>query len=157
MAYAIHRHDLAQLARAGGRDLAAVANAREIRLEVAAPAAPVWVDCDETLLLRAIGNLLSNAIRYSPDGGRVAVEVESVRAGKVALAVLDQGPGIPDEHKQRIFERFYRVSSKHKGGAGTGIGLAIAMSIVEGHGGSIRVEDAPGGGSRFVLELQAAA
>ncbi|MGH7566972.1 MAG: ATP-binding protein [Gemmatimonadota bacterium] len=155
MAYAIHRHDLASLARAGARDLAAVAEAREIRIDVEALTGQIWVDCDETLILRAIANLLSNAIRYSPDGGRIRVEVGPVRAGMVALAVLDQGPGVPDEHKSRIFERFYRVSSKHKGGSGTGIGLAIAKSILEGHGGTIRVEDAAGGGSRFVLELQA--
>jgi signal transduction histidine kinase len=155
MEFSIQRHDLARLARAGVRDLAAVANAREIRIDVEAPTAPLWVDCDETLLLRAIENLLSNAIRYSPDGGRIRVEVGPVPAGMVALAVLDQGRGVPDEHKTRIFERFYRVSSKHKGGQGTGIGLAIARSILDGHGGTIRVEDAVGGGSRFVLELQA--
>jgi two-component system sensor histidine kinase ResE len=72
------------------------------------------------------------------------------------LTVEDQGRGVPDEHKDRVFERFYRVDSKRKGGLGTGIGLAIVKSIVEGHQGSIRVEDAAGGGSRFVIELPAA-
>ena len=157
MTYAIQRHDLARLARIGVRDLAGVANTREIRVDVEVPTGPVWVDCDETLILRVIENLLSNAIRYSPDGGRIRVEVGPVPVGMVALAVLDQGRGIPDEHKTRIFERFYRVNSKHKGGLGTGIGLTIAKSIVEGHGGTIRVEDAVGGGSRFVLELHEAA
>lgn len=156
MTYTIRRLDLARLAGLGAGDLAGVANNREIHVDVEAPAGPVWVDCDETLILRVIENLLSNAIRYSPDGGRIRVEAGPVAGGMVALAVEDQGRGIPDEHKTRIFDRFYRVDSKRKGGPGTGIGLAIAKSIVEGHGGRIRVVDATGGGSRFVFELPAA-
>jgi signal transduction histidine kinase len=153
MTYMVQRHDLARLARLGAADLAGVANTREIQVDVEAPAGPVWVDCDETLILRVIENLLSNAIRYSPDAGRIRVEVRALAGGLAALAVEDQGRGIPDEHKARIFDRFYRVHSKRKSGPGTGIGLAIAKSIVEGHGGTIRVEDAVGGGSRFVVEL----
>lgn len=153
MTYAIKRHDLARLARLGAGDLSGVAITREIQVDVKAPTGPVWVDCDESLLLRVIENLLSNAIRYSPNGGRILMEVGAVAGGMVALAVADQGPGIPDDHKTRIFDRFYRVDSKRKGGPGTGIGLAIAKSIVEGHGGSIRIDDAVGGGSRFVVEL----
>ena len=155
MVFAIQRHDLARLAQAGVRDLTGAAKAREVQVDVEAPAESVWVDCDETLLLRAIENLLSNAIRYSPKKGRIRVEVVPARAGVATLAIADQGPGIPDEHKAKVFERFYRVDSTHKGGPGTGIGLAIAKSILDGHGGTIRVEDAAGGGSRFVLELRA--
>ena len=153
MTYAIQRHDLARLTRLAAGDLAGVANTRDIQVDVEGPIGPVWVDCDEVLILRVIENLLSNAIRYSPGGGRIRVDMEPVTGGKVTLAVRDQGRGIPDQHKTRIFERFYRVDSNQKGGPGTGIGLAIAKSIVEGHGGTIRVEDAVGGGSRFVVEL----
>ena len=153
MTYAIQHHDLARLARLAAGDLGGVASTRDIQVDIEAPIGPVWVDCDESLILRVIENLLSNAIRYSPDSGRIRVEVEPLPGGKVALAVRDQGRGIPDQHKTQIFERFYRVDSKQKGGPGTGIGLAIAKSIVEGHGGTIRVEDAVGGGSRFVIEL----
>ena len=153
MTYAIQRHDLARLSRLAAGDLGGVASTRDIQVDIEAPIGPVWVDCDESLILRVIENLLSNAIRYSPNSGRIRVEVGPVPEGKVALAVRDQGRGIPDQHKTQIFERFYRVDSKQKGGPGTGIGLAIAKSIVEGHGGTIRVEDAVGGGSRFVIEL----
>lgn len=157
MVFAIERQDLTRLARVAVRDLATMASARGIRIDVNAPAAAVPVDCDETLLLRVIENVLSNAIRYSPDGGRVRVEVMSGGEGMAVLVVQDDGPGIPDEHKTRIFERFYRVDPNRKGGPGTGIGLAIAKSIVDAHGGTIRVENAPGGGSRFVVELHARA
>jgi signal transduction histidine kinase len=156
MTYRFGRHDLGQLARDGVRDLVGVAHARKIRVDVEAPVAPVWVECDETLLLRAIENLVTNAIRYSPNGGCVRVEVGPARGGTATLKVEDQGRGIPNEHKQRVFDRFYRVDSKRKGGLGTGIGLAIVKSIAEGHRGSIRVEDAAGGGSRFVIELPGA-
>jgi two-component system sensor histidine kinase GlrK len=153
MSFAIDRHDLSRVARVAVGELSTMANARRIGIDMEAPAEPVLVECDETLLLRAIENLLSNAIRYSPVGGRVRMEVALGEAEMAVLVVHDEGPGIPDEHKARIFERFYRVDPKRKGGPGTGIGLAIAKSIVDGHAGTIRVEDAPGGGSRFVVEL----
>jgi signal transduction histidine kinase len=155
MSFAIDRHDLSCVARLAVGELSTMANARRIGIDMEAPAEPVLVECDETLLLRAIENLLSNAIRYSPVGGRVRMEVALGEAEMAVLVVQDEGPGIPDEHKARIFERFYRVDPKRKGGPGTGIGLAIAKSIVDGHAGTIRVEDAPGGGSRFVVELHA--
>lgn len=155
MSFAIDRHDLSGIARVAVGELSTMASARRVGIDMEAPAEPVFVECDETLFLRAIENLLSNAIRYSPVGGRVRVEVALGEAEMAVLGVQDEGPGIPDEHKARIFERFYRVDPKRKGGPGTGIGLAIAKSIVDGHGGTIRVEDAPGGGSRFVVELHA--
>ena len=155
MSFAIDRHDLSCVARVAVGELSTMASARRIGIDLKAPVEPVLVECDETLLLRAIENLLSNAIRYSPVGGRVRMEVALGAAEMAVLVVQDDGPGIPDEHKARIFERFYRVDPKRKGGPGTGIGLAIAKSIVDGHGGTIRVEDAPGGGSRFVVEFHA--
>lgn len=155
MTYAMDRHDLAQIARAALRDVTATAHARAIRIDLDAPVGPVWIECDETGMVRVVENLVANAIRYSPARGTVRVAVEHRDDGEVALTVSDEGPGIPDDQKLRIFDRFYRVDSRIKGGTGTGIGLAIAKSVVGEHGGSVYVEDAAGGGSRFVVRLKA--
>lgn len=156
MKYTFKPLDLAHLVRVAVGDLAAAAASRRVRIDLEAPTDPVWVDCDETLMVRVTENLLSNALRYSPANSCVRIGVET--DGRVAkLTVADEGPGIPDEHKQRIFERFYRVDPRRKGGPGTGIGLAIAKSVVDEHEGTLKVEDAVGGGSRFVIELPAVA
>jgi signal transduction histidine kinase len=75
-------------------------------------------------------------------------------AAGVVCEVWDSGPGIPDAHKLKVFERFHRVDETRRGDQSTGIGLAITQSIVEGHGGQVWVEDEPDGGSRFVLLLE---
>ena len=111
---------------------------------------------DRAVLREALINLLDNAIKYSPEGTRVGVRLRSVdgRAPGAAIEISDQGPGIPPEHRERIFERFYRIDkarSRDLGGAG--LGLAIAKWAIDVHGGSIRVEDRPEGGSTFRVVL----
>ncbi|WP_426516096.1 sensor histidine kinase [Diaminobutyricibacter sp. McL0618] len=108
---------------------------------------------DETLLVTAVHNLISNAIQYSPPGSRVGVGVRTVD-GVVEIAVTDQGEGIPEEDLDRVFERFFRVDqarSRHTGG--TGLGLAIVKHAVQNHGGDIRVWSQPGRGSTFTIRL----
>ncbi len=112
------------------------------------------IEGDRALLLQAVRNVLSNAVKFTPDGGRLGVGVRPSGDG-VTFEVWDSGPGVPDAAKTRIFDRFYRADGEGRGRQGTGLGLAIARTIVQTHDGSIRVEDREGGGSRFLLELPA--
>jgi two-component system heavy metal sensor histidine kinase CusS len=103
------------------------------------------VEGDRQKLRRVLANLLSNAIRHSPDNESIVVAINSTAAGMVTLAVTDHGPGIPAKHQPRIFDRFYRAdASRARHSGGTGLGLAIARSIVQLHGGDIRVTSEPG-------------
>lgn len=102
---------------------------------------------DPDRLHQVISNLVENAIRHSPDGGRVSVSVHH-RDGALTIEVDDQGPGIPEEEASRVFERFYRSSD-----GGTGLGLAIARWIVDLHGGAIRAESSNPNGCRMVVAL----
>jgi signal transduction histidine kinase len=108
---------------------------------------------DPRRLDRALINLLTNAIKFTPDGGRVTVSTR--RAGdRVRIEVADTGIGIPPEDQDKIFDRFFRSSSAaHLAVPGTGLGLAITKMIVEGHGGEIEVSSTPGEGTRFTLAL----
>lgn len=99
----------------------------------------------------AMANLLSNAIRHSPEGGRVGVGIER-RDGDCVVSVTDQGEGIAPEHLPRLFERFYRVdAARSREGGGTGLGLSIARHTMRRHGGDIEVWSQPGVGSTFTL------
>jgi two-component system sensor histidine kinase KdpD len=102
---------------------------------------------------QVLTNLLENAARYSPPGGEVLVAV-SPWHGAVPVRVSDQGPGVPPEDRDRVFEAFYRGDAA--AGVGSGLGLAIARAIVLGHGGRIWIEGAPGGGTAVVFELPVA-
>jgi CheY-like chemotaxis protein len=106
---------------------------------------------DETRLRQVLYNLLSNAIKYAGTGGRVELEVRG-RGDHAVLVVRDDGPGIPDERKEQIFEPFERLD-EHQHIQGTGLGLSIARRIVELHEGTMRVENAPDGGAVFTVEL----
>ena len=85
-------------------------------------------------------NLLDNAIEYSPQGGSIAIELSTPDADRVEIAVRDHGPGIPPDHREHIFERFYQAGEGQSNAAGMGLGLYISSEIVELHGGSIRAE-----------------
>jgi signal transduction histidine kinase len=113
---------------------------------------------DRRRVEQVLTNLLSNAAAHTPPGGRVAVEA-SANNGHVVLSVSDSGPGIPDEERARVFEKFYRgPNALQRGDPGSGLGLAIVRSLVELHGGSARVEagTAEMPGARFVVELPTA-
>lgn len=129
---------------------------REVRLEPAL-AAPTdehdepEVEGDAELLVSAVGNLVRNAIRFSPPGESVDVLVERVR-DHVRIAVRDRGPGIPENQIPRLFERFYLAPDDRRP-AGSGLGLSIAQSIVRLHHGDIRVRNLPQGGCEFAVTL----
>jgi len=146
---------LVEIAAEVAEELAALADARGVRVDVEGPGAEVL--CDADALRRAVSNLVDNAIRVSPPGGRV-----SIRAGDgpdgVRLDVDDEGPGIPLEEQARVFERFWRADeSRSRASGGSGLGLAIVRRIVELHDGTVTVESAPGEGARFTIRLPAAA
>jgi two-component system phosphate regulon sensor histidine kinase PhoR len=102
---------------------------------------------DEAMIGRVVNNLVQNAVKFTPEGGTITVTAEPVD-DDVQVSVIDSGPGIPREEQRRVFERFYKADRARSGG-GTGLGLAIARHIVEGHGGRIWVDSAPGRGASF--------
>ena len=146
--------DAADLVREAGRDAQLLAGQR--RLEIRAWAEDhLPVAGDPVRLRQLLVALLDNAVRYTPDGGRI--EIEGRRAdGRVEVRVSDTGPGIPPEHLPRVFERFYRVDpSRSRSRGGTGLGLPIARGIAEAHGGSLRAESKQGKGTTFIVSLPA--
>jgi signal transduction histidine kinase len=133
-----------------------VRNVVDARAE-AAPAVetevpPLLVQGDRRRLDRIVANLLDNADRYAAGAVRVAVRR---RDGRVRLEVDDAGPGVPEELRERVFERFARgVQAGQRGqDGGSGLGLALVAQHVRHHRGSVWIEDRPGGGARFVVEL----
>lgn len=117
----------------------------QIRLADSVPES-VTVDVD-VVREEVLGNLVSNALRFTPEGGRIAIDVEG-REGGVDITVTDSGSGIPEEHRAHIFDKHY--TSDRTRTVGSGLGLAIAKEMVELHGGLITLEDAPPGwGARF--------
>ncbi len=118
--------------------------------------APPAVVCDAPKLRRALGNLLDNAVKYSPDGGEVRIEVSSAQDG-VVISIADQGEGMPPERVPALFERFTQLdmSSTRRFG-GMGIGLFVAYNIVRAHGGTIYASSEPGEGSVFTVRLPVA-
>ncbi len=108
----------------------------------------------ERELHSAISNLLNNAVRYTPAGGRVELNVQLNEDGSLTVAVRDTGIGIASEHLPRLHERFYRVDgSRSRDTGGTGLGLSIVKHVAQRHGGEVSVDSEPGLGSRFVLTL----
>ncbi|MDI3402446.1 ATP-binding protein [Streptomyces cavernicola] len=112
------------------------------------------VEVDKGLLERAVANIVENAVKYSP-GGRPVTVSGSALGDRVEVRVVDRGPGVPDDAKDRIFEPFQRHGDAPRG-AGVGLGLAVARGFVEAMGGTLNAEDTPGGGLSMVLTLRAA-
>jgi signal transduction histidine kinase len=126
----------------------------ELRLEQ--DGAPAVAIADEDKLRQVLVNLLDNAIKYSPDGGDVAVELDGGH-GRVRLTVRDRGLGIPPGEQERIFEKFYRLDpALTRGVGGSGLGLFISRELVARMGGSLTVRSQPGEGAAFVVDLPAA-
>lgn len=107
---------------------------------------------DAERMAQVLGNLLTNALRYTPAGGNIALAARGA-AGSVELHVQDSGPGIPLDEQANVFHRFYRGDPTRPHNGETGLGLAIAKSLVEAQGGSIRLESEPGKGAHFILEF----
>jgi signal transduction histidine kinase len=127
------------------------AEARGLRVAVVVNPESLVVDADHARMQQVLRNLVANAVRHSPDGGRLILKA-TAGGRQVELEVIDEGPGIAADERGRVFERFYRADAARSGG-GAGLGLAIARWIVELHGGAIHAEDAEPHGCRMVVEL----
>ncbi|NLD55868.1 MAG: HAMP domain-containing histidine kinase [Burkholderiaceae bacterium] len=141
-------------------DLAGLAAEEASRVDAVAASddgdTPLVVTGDPRLLRRLLRNLLENASRHG-DGAGEPVRIELAReAESVRIAVLDRGPGVPPESRERIFEPFYRVGGHSEQSGGVGLGLALVRQIASAHGGDARCEAREGGGSRFVVSLPVA-
>jgi len=109
---------------------------------------------DNDRMHQVISNLLDNAIKYGRAGGKTSVEGRPLPDGRLEIAVVDDGPGIPKDAQDRIFERFYRVDkARSREQGGTGLGLAIVKHVVQAHSGEVRIESEPGSGSRFIINF----
>jgi len=131
-------------------DLLVLAVEESARIQVAAEGDAAVVSGDERLLRRALRNLLENARRYGGDD--VAVHVRALPSG-AEVQVFDRGPGVPEAYRERIFEAFFRLPGHAEREGGVGLGLALVRQIAQRHGGSVRCEPRPGGGSCFTLWL----
>jgi two-component system OmpR family sensor kinase len=112
------------------------------------------LDADPDRLAQALRNLMRNAIEQTAPGGLVRLSADATRDGGVVLAVEDDGPGIPADQRERVFDRFHRTdSARNRSRGGAGLGLAIVRAIVDAHGGRAAAGESPEGGARVQIEL----
>lgn len=142
------RTSLLYLVRESTALFESIARKNRVRLRIA-EGRDVEARVDPGQIQHAFADLLINAIEAMPEGGRATVTLSS-RDGAAAIEVQDEGPGIPDADRERVFEPFFTTKTA---GRGTGLGLSVAKSIIEIHGGRIELSSAPEGGSRFTLHL----
>jgi two-component system sensor histidine kinase/response regulator len=143
-------NDLVAIAGEARAALSALDRSRVIELDAAGP---VLVRCDRAILKRVLENLLGNAIRHTPAGGRIAISVRAHDRG-ARVVVQDEGPGVPREARSKIFEKFGTVAARQERAFhSVGLGLAFSKLAVEAHGGVIGVDDAQPNGSLFWFEL----
>ncbi len=148
------RVDLAAVCREVVEALQPWLDERQLRAQLEAEG-PVWAWADPQRVRQVVQNLVHNAVRFSPPAGTVRLVV-AARGEWAELAVEDQGPGIPAEDLERVFEPFYRADpSRSRQSGGSGLGLAVVKHLVLAHGGTVRAERRPQGGSRFVVRLPA--
>ena len=146
--------ELGRLCRDAAARFHPSARAKGVALEV--DAQRVMIDSDQRLLEMVLDNLLTNAVRYTPAGGRIDLQLRR-RRGEIIILVRDTGVGIPAEHQQRVFDRLYRVDdSRDRDRGGSGLGLAIAQRAAHTLGGRIELESRPGRGSEFRLVVPSA-
>ena len=143
--------DLNAMARLACDNLSAKLESAGVRLQLDLWPQPVMILGDQETLQLAIGNLLDNALKYAGEQRLIELSVAPAD-GRARLSVQDHGPGIPEEHHARIFERFYRVDkARSRQLGGTGLGLAIVKHVMIAHNGEIRLQSSPGKGARFNL------
>ncbi|WP_243090309.1 ATP-binding protein [Thermus neutrinimicus] len=145
------RVDLKALLLRAAEEMRPLARRKGIALRLVLPKGEAWVFGDPEWLYQAVLNVVNNAIKYTPEGGRVAVRL-LVGPEQYGIAVSDTGPGIPKEEQERVFEPFYRASTRGEV-EGTGLGLALVKRVLEAHGGEVRLRSRLGRGSTFLLLL----
>ena len=147
------RTDLSALTAEVGDCLHVLAEEKEQTLTITAPA-PLYVEADRTTMRQALINLLDNAIKYTPEGGKIRVTVGKTTANEFFIAVSDNGPGIAPEFQDMVYERFYRIDkgrSREVGGAG--LGLSIALWAVEANNGRLELDSSEGLGCTFRIVI----
>lgn len=142
--------DLAELARRASDDIRPLAEAKSLQLVVEQLDLLPAVRADPDRLLQVLGNLLGNAAKFTPAGGRITIH-GAAEDGQVAVSVTDTGPGIPPDELPHLFDRFWQAQRQRR--ASAGLGLAIVKEIVEAHGGTLRVASTPGEGATFTFLL----
>ncbi len=152
----LERSDLRPLALEVVRELVPLLTARQLEMDAQLGAESLAVMADPLRLQQVLRNLLANAIRFSPEGGRIELSTWDDGSGEVRLDVADRGPGIPPDELESIFEAFVQSSATKNAAGGTGLGLAICRRIAQAHGGRIWAANREGGGTVISLVLPAA-
>ncbi|MBI3345778.1 MAG: PAS domain-containing sensor histidine kinase [Burkholderiales bacterium] len=147
------RVDLRPLAAELARELAPLLAARQLTLDTALSDTPLRVQADPPRLQQLLRNLLANAIRFSPEGGRIELSARQDDGGAVRVEVADRGPGIPPDELESVFEAFVQSSLTKNAAGGTGLGLAICRRIAHAHGGRVWAANRDGGGAVISLVL----
>ncbi len=147
----VERVDLKALLQEAVEEVRPLARRKRIALRLTLPRGEAWAYGDRDWLYQAVLNVLSNAVKYTPEGGQVAVRLLQSR-DRYGIAVADTGPGIPKEEQEKVFEPFYRASTRGEV-EGTGLGLALVKRVLEAHGGEARLRSRLGRGSLFLLLL----
>ncbi len=152
--------DLDQIARDAVSELLSLLEEKSLSVDIANPAFPTTVVCDEYKIGQVLRNLLSNAIKYSPLNSTIVIDfVESSLTfdnepiSSVKIMISDQGVGIPENELETVFNKFSQSSRTKTGAGGTGLGLSICKELIEAHNGTIRVENNDAGGATFIIEL----
>ena len=155
MTYAFKPTSVASLIDKAMSEIGPLVEAKKIDLERRIDGKLPVLKIDPERILQALRNLIGNAVKFTPDGGRVRVSARPVDQG-VEVSVADTGPGIPPEHLSRIFDKFHQgtLSGSYRAN-GTGLGLALVKHIISSHGGRIWAESEPGQGSSFIFVLPA--
>lgn len=158
MEYEMASHDLLPLIKGVIEEFKIQATDKGIRLALESSRQSVRVHCDGDRIVQVMGNLIENALKFSPANSEIVIRIGEAGAGSVIVSVMDSGPGIPGAHRENIFLKFHQLRrGKKMAGQGVGLGLAICKSIIEAHDGQIWGEDNPNGGSVFSFVLRAAA
>ena len=129
----------------------AVAEEKDLSLEMACPQRPLTVYGDRSKLQRAISNLIDNAVKFTPEGGRILIEAYDSLA-QVIIRISDTGPGLEPKDIERVFERFYR-GDRSRSTPGNGLGLSLVKAVIKAYGGEISVQSTPGKGCTFTVYL----
>ena len=152
MTFAFERIDLNPLLAYVADEFRALGDERQVVIDVLTPATPTRLRLDTTRLGQVIRNLVGNAVKFAPGGSTITIRLEC-RAQMAVVSVCDQGPGIPPDELETVFDRFVQSSTTATGAGGTGLGLAICYEIITAHGGRMWAENQPNGGARFAFAL----
>jgi two-component system sensor histidine kinase GlrK len=161
MEYDMRPNNMMNIVKQTVEEFSLKASERYITIQIDSTLTDIPVVCDGDRMIQVVGNLIDNALKFSPENSTIRVRVVhnvSATIPTVKVAIADRGNGVPDAHKEKVFLKFHQLNGggKRTAGQGVGLGLAICKTIVDAHRGRIWVEDNPEGGSIFSLEMRAA-